>query len=384
MRFAVLLRKLVFTKEGWVMKRLKVFDGLRGLAAVVVMLFHVLTWTEVGHAANYQQSFLNISWKAWTVTPLKLLWSGNEAVILFYLIGGFVLVKPYLEGRELHFPSFFQKRFTRLVVPYWAVLTATLLCIAVFGEMKEGIVLSGSFDAKWAEVPSVAEVVGQFFVWDANLDVTAGAFWSIVQEWRISLVMPVVGILLYRYSTGRVVIGVLALNRILALLLEEAPSLHRTNYYFLYFLAGAVLCKHFDEICSWFRKHSWLGWLSLVLIPIQWVLMGVGVDIGRRQSLILTSIGFILLILWVVESKTLTRFFESAWLQFLGRISFSLYLTHSTFIVLFTTIFGQLFDPTTMLMVSPLFAIWFAWIWYERVEQGLLQLKILRTPLFAK
>ncbi|UJF15995.1 acyltransferase [Jeotgalibaca sp. MA1X17-3] len=354
-------------------KRIASFDGMRGLAALFVMFFHVLTWTEVGFLANYELTFKNPFWKIMTITPLKILWGGNEAVILFYIIGGFVIAKPYIEGRTLNFFAFFKKRFMRLVLPYWTILILTLLCIFLLGTLKNGVVLSSSFDVKWTSLPQFRETVNLFLMGDRNLDVIAGAFWSIIQEWRISLLMPFVGVLLYRYPTWKVFTGTMVLNRVLALLLQAAPSLHRTNYYFIYFFLGAVLYKHLDEFCFWFKNHRWLALLVPILIPFQWIMAGFGVTIARREALLLTGTGFVLLILAVIESKKLTQLFESSPFLFLGQISFSLYLTHSTSIVLFTTVFGQWLNPTVMLLVSPVFAIGIAKGWYEWIEKGLLQ-----------
>lgn len=362
-------------------KRIASFDGMRGLAALLVMFFHVLTWTEKGYLANYELTFKSSFWKIMTLTPLKLFWSGNEAVILFYIIGGFVIAKPYIEGRTLKFFTFFKKRFTRLVLPYWTILMFTLLCIFLLSNLKKGIVLSSSFNVKWSSLPSFWETVNLFLMGDRKLNVIAGAFWSIIQEWRISLVMPFVGVLLYRYPTWKVFVGIGILNRMLALLLEAAPSLQRTNYYFIYFFLGALLFKHMDDIHSWFKKHREVALLIPILIPFQWIMAGFGVTIARRVALLFSSIGFVWFILMVIESKKLTNFFESPLLLFFGRISFSLYLTHSTSIVLFTTILGQWLNPTVLLLVSPVFAIAFAKLWYKWIEKGLLQLSM---PLKGK
>lgn len=361
-------------------RRIRSFDGLRGLAAVVVMIFHVITWTRVGSAANYSFRFVNDFWRLMTVTPLKLLWSGNEAVILFYMIGGFVVAKPFIEGRKLDFFGFFQKRFLRLVVPYWVVLLVTVGFIFLFQDLKQELFLSGGFNVKWESLPELQEVLGQMILVETNMDVTAGAFWSIVQEWRISLLMPFIGVLLYRYPTWKVAGGILALNRLLAFALVSVPTLHRTNYYFLYFFAGALLCKHLDEVRAWFHERRWLVWFVPVLIPFQWVLAGFGVELGRRATLLVSAIGMTIVLLAVIDSARLKWFFESKPLQFLGKISFSLYLTHTTFIVLFTTLLGQIISPQWALLVSPVFAIGFAKIWYERVEQGMLN----RISLKAK
>lgn len=160
-------------------KRIASFDGMRGIVALFVMFFHVLTWTEVGYLANYEGTFKNPFWKIMTITPLKLLWSGNEAVILFYIIGGFVIAKPYIEGRTLNFFTFFKKRFMRLVLPYWTILTLTLLCIFFLSSLKKGIVLSSSFNVKWTSLPNFWETVKLFSMGDDNLDVIAGELFGV-------------------------------------------------------------------------------------------------------------------------------------------------------------------------------------------------------------
>lgn len=59
--------------------RFNEFDSLRGLAAVSVVLCHLLP------LGNY--TLINTLDK----TPFHLLWAGHEAVILFFILSGFVL-----------------------------------------------------------------------------------------------------------------------------------------------------------------------------------------------------------------------------------------------------------------------------------------------------
>lgn len=368
-------------------RRIEVFDGMRGMAAVIVMVFHLIVMTKTGHASNHSLSFENGWWRAFTVTPLKLLWAGNEAVILFYIIGGFVIAKPYLEGRELQFGNFIKKRFSRLILPYWLILSVTVIFIGLFMGLKDGIQLSSSFNVKWSEFPSGMDILAQLLAFDYNMDITAGAFWSIVQEWRIALFIPFIGLWLAKSSTKQVVAIVLLGNWSLdAITLEMLGSsnevlayvgdtLNRTNYYFIFFFIGAVLCKHIEELREFFAKRKWvriISGLSLpILIPYQWVLAGFGVTIGRREAMPITAIGIVLLLLVAMESEWLSKFFKSKPLLFLGEISFSLYLTHTTAIVLFVTLLGQVMDPQWAMIISPVFALGFAVFWYKHVEQRL-------------
>lgn len=361
-------------------RRIEIFDGMRGLAAIIVMVFHLIVMVEAGHASNASLDFKNKLWAVFTLTPLKLLWAGNEAVILFYIIGGFVIAKPYIEGRRIDFIAFVKKRFSRLILPYWLILIVTLICIALFSSLKSTIPLSGSFNIKWSTMPSLFEILAQFLAFDVNMDVTAGAFWSIVQEWRIALLIPFIAAALSRYSTMRVVALVALTNWTLDYSFSQlggywGESLSRTNYYFIFFFIGAVLCKHIEQLRAIVASRPWVRMVSGILlpflIPFQWVAAGLGIDLGRRDAMPVTALGIVLLLLVVMETPWLSRLFKQPIFLYLGKISFSLYLTHTTAIVLFTTVVGQFIEPQWALMLSPTFALGFAALWYTFVEERL-------------
>ena len=164
-------------------QRIEIFDGMRGLASVIVMIFHMAVWTVYGYSANEYKVFANSFWRVATQTPLKLIWGGNEAVLVFYIIGGFVLARPYLSGRKLDFKPFIIKRWIRLMLPYVLIITVTVMLIALFGAWKHDTIdLSGSFNVKWKRVPNALEMLLYFLGYDYNLNILSGAFWSMVQE----------------------------------------------------------------------------------------------------------------------------------------------------------------------------------------------------------
>lgn len=90
------------------------FDSLRGIAVLSVIGFHVAALTAV----------LGIGPDGRVFTVL-----GGEAVIVFFVISGFLLYRPYVSaratGREP--PStrtFLHRRVFRIVPAYWVILTA--------------------------------------------------------------------------------------------------------------------------------------------------------------------------------------------------------------------------------------------------------------------
>nr|WP_321302503.1 acyltransferase [uncultured Trichococcus sp.] len=366
-------------------QRIEIFDGMRGLASVIVMIFHMAVWTVYGYSANEYKIFANSFWRVATQTPLKLIWGGNEAVLVFYIIGGFVLARPYLSGRKLDFKPFIIKRWIRLMLPYVLIITVTVMLIALFGAWKqETIDLSGSFNVKWKRVPNALEMLLYFVGYDYNLNILSGAFWSMVQEWRLSFILPFIAVALHRYSTWKVLGCYAVLQQGIEALTDWgmrsgtvwvahlSESFNRTNYYALFFVMGAVLAKHLPAIRAFVREHHRFrilsAWAIPFLIPSQWILAALGLSFQVRNALLLTGLGIILFLLLCMESPRLTAFFKSKPLLLLGKLSFSLYLTHTTAIVLFVTFLGQVIPPETALLLSPLFALPMAYLWQKHVE----------------
>ena len=366
-------------------QRIEIFDGMRGLASVIVMIFHMAVWTVYGYSANEYKVFANPFWRVATQTPLKMLWGGNEAVLVFYIIGGFVLARPYLNGRRLDFQPFIIKRWIRLMLPYVLVIAVTVILIALFGAWKHDTIdLSGSFNVKWKRVPTVLEMLLYFLGYDYNLNILSGAFWSMVQEWRLSFALPFVAVALHRQRTWKVLALYAALQSGVEALTDwgmrsdtawvahVSESLNRTNYYAIFFVMGAVLAKHLSVIRAFVRERRRFrmlsAWAIPFLIPSQWILAALGLSFRVRDALLLTGLGIILFLLLCMESPRLTAFFKSKPLLLLGKLSFSLYLTHTTAIILFVTFLGQVIPPETALLLSPLFALPVAYLWQKHVE----------------
>ena len=372
-------------------QRIEIFDGMRGLASVIVMIFHMAVWTVYGYSANEYKIFANSFWRVATQTPLKMIWGGNEAVLVFYIIGGFVLARPYLSGRKLDFKPFIIKRWIRLMLPYVLVIAMTSILIALFGAWKHDTIdLSGSFNVKWKRVPNAGEILLYILGYDYNLNILSGAFWSMVQEWRLSFILPFVAIALHRNRTGKVLgyyailqVGIDALTNWgmrsdTVWLAHLSESLNRTNYYAIFFVMGAVLAKHLPAIRAFVREHRRFrilsAWSIPFMIPSQWILSALGLSFQVRNALLLTGLGIILFLLLCMDSPRLTAFFKSKPLLLLGRLSFSLYLTHTTSIILFVTFLGQIIPPETALLLSPLFALPMAYLWQKHVETSCLSL----------
>ncbi|MDB5011047.1 MAG: acyltransferase [Mucilaginibacter sp.] len=96
-------------------KKLSKLEAMRGFAAVYVVLHHV--FRKGLHIGVRDFSFL--------------FRFGQEAVILFFLLSGFVIQYSYTLSKDKSFKAFFLKRFFRVYIPLVIVFIANYLIISI-------------------------------------------------------------------------------------------------------------------------------------------------------------------------------------------------------------------------------------------------------------
>ncbi|MBS0244522.1 MAG: acyltransferase, partial [Proteobacteria bacterium] len=106
-------------------QRVEKLESVRGVAALAVVLDHC--------RASYDwQGTLAVLDQIVGASPLALLMDGSAAVIMFFVLSGYVLSLSYLRGRPLPYASFVVRRGCRLYIPF--ALT-TLLAAAVLSQI---------------------------------------------------------------------------------------------------------------------------------------------------------------------------------------------------------------------------------------------------------
>ncbi|MEM5631476.1 acyltransferase family protein [Bacillus toyonensis] len=98
-------------------KRIKELDSIRGLAALTVVF---------GHFCLMLPSLPN----SIKFSPLRFLWAGGEAVIVFYVLSGFVLSMALYHSKTNYW-GYLIKRFVRIYIPYyfWIIITFALFIL---------------------------------------------------------------------------------------------------------------------------------------------------------------------------------------------------------------------------------------------------------------
>src|ERR1017187_3352351 len=97
--------------------RFRSLDALRGIAALVVVVQHVMLALPDG--IRGQLGFIELAFAM----------AARFAVMLFFVLSGFVLSLPYFAGKNLAYGPYLVRRFCRLYLPFaFAVLISALLC----------------------------------------------------------------------------------------------------------------------------------------------------------------------------------------------------------------------------------------------------------------
>ncbi len=69
--------------------------GLRGVAAMAVVISHIINTAP----ALVHPGLWSVAW--WfSYTPINLLWDGDESVLLFFVLSGFVLARPFTRKEQ--------------------------------------------------------------------------------------------------------------------------------------------------------------------------------------------------------------------------------------------------------------------------------------------
>src|SRR5206468_1590753 len=127
---------------------------------------------------------------AFKYSPLHAFAAGTQAVILFFVLSGFVLALPFLTDRKPRYRSFVVKRWMRLYPPFYV---AVLLAMALATIVSTGHIggLSEWFNTKWQSSVTAGSAAKHALLIDSfRNDTYDPVLWSLVYEMRVSLIFP--------------------------------------------------------------------------------------------------------------------------------------------------------------------------------------------------
>lgn len=377
-------------------KRYDELDSIRGIASLSVVIHHCFLCFTVFFAAHFHDTISNPLIKIMSNSPLHIFWAGHEAVILFFILSGFVLALPFLNGIKLEYPTYVIKRFFRIYFPYIITVIISGLLFMLLKE-NDSNDLSSWFNRMWSNPITLNTIISYLLMlgFDThNLNTTS---WSLVHELRISIFFPLIMLLVLKFNWKKsLLFGLLSTiipwivltylgwhipnQKIAALFI----SFSNTFYYSSFFILGAMLARYKDYFISKFNQFNLrmkiiLLIATLCLYTIEWNLPILGVlkyaGTGKQTLLFnllidyLIALGVLILFISTLSSARLQKILKTKFLLHIGKISYSLYLIHPVIILLFVYFTKEVLPLISLIFFVPIISIFVAHFMYLYIEK---------------
>lgn len=318
-------------------KRFEELDSVRGLAAISVMLLHFFLAFKVCVPDFNLISVVDRS-------PLRIFWSGTEAVILFFVLSGFVLSMSYYNTVTLKYKDYLIRRICRIYLPYIVSVFLTVVCMATL--YRENVPsISGWFDLFKSSSTDLllghVILIDQFDSYKLNV-----VFWSLVHEMRISIIFPILMLIILKLSWKRNLI-IAALCSICFFIIyffslkflqnditKNSTSYFATIRYIPFFILGALMAKYRNILDGFYNKFTTSSKILMLIVAVLsytypwWFLINITYLHVSFINDMMVSLGCTIFIATSIFSKRVRGVLLLKPIHFIGRISYSLYLVH--------------------------------------------------------
>jgi peptidoglycan/LPS O-acetylase OafA/YrhL len=318
--------KMAATRPG----RVVGLDGIRGLAALFVVLNHIFERAWPGYPANPAPF-----WAAWMDY-------GRGAVAIFIMLSGFSLgLGPARSGwRFKSIATYAHRRAWRILPPYWAALGFSLVMtwyvlaqpgwpvpngksVAVYGLLVQDAFSQGHHGGFWA----------------------AGspnrAFWSIAIEAQLYVLLPLL-LLIRRVSARAMVALVAAIVVTIGVLGHHVPLMNSALVQFTpdlaVLFAVGLLAAGILTASDRTRSRPWAGYALAAMVPAIALMVVKGSAWSNLNLFWLDlawapAVGCLLAAIAISRPRPVVRFLDSRLPRSLGSCSYSLYLTHMPIVI---------------------------------------------------
>lgn len=313
--------------------RIPALDGVRGLAALMVLFCHFWFWDV---------------WKdRWWY---ELAHSGWLGVDLFFVLSGFLITGILIDskGQGNYFGRFYRRRVLRIFPLYYFSVLLSLFAILVIDRQPERI-YTGYDSLGWylTFLPNVAAALKGGWPWQTNW-VGLAHLWSLAVEEQFYLVWPLVVLLLPKRGLA-MLCGILIFAGYYFRVWTDdifQKQWSEASYVLPYcrmdgLAAGSLLAAAMRLGWLTFRgwQHEVVRDLAFISGMTMLYILMAGNSHWRGTMVALMFMGFVFLAL--SPASHVHRWCQAGWLRHIGKYSYALYVFHQMFIVLYWKIFRE-------------------------------------------
>ncbi len=370
------------------MKKLGFLDGVRGIAALIVVFHHyVLAFFPAMFFGNIERNHF-VNEHQYSTSPLQLFFNGSFAVCIFFVLSGFVLSLKYLQTKDNDvLREYTLKRYFRLIIPifassllYFFISGSPLLYNKLIGPVTHSEWwLSGICNGKFYLKEFLQITFGKVFS-DSDNSYNA-VLWTMKYELFGSFLIFSILFLMTKVDRKKILF-----------VLFISYFLITKNFYYIGFLLGIILAWIWvNEKQSKLALRSRVIRYSILLLGLfcasvpapnantaHVLIYKIIISPFPNAFLLFHLAGGFLIIYFLIHSERSRNILSGKFFKFLGNISFSLYLVHLFVLITlssylmhtFTTQHSYIVSFWRMAGISIVVLIPFSWLFYYLVDRN--------------
>ena len=369
--------------------RMPRLDGLRGIAIIMVMFFHLAAFPP---HSRLDHLFERITQYGWT------------GVDLFFILSGFLITGILLDARDTpnYFRNFYVRRALRILPLYYGFVLALIFIYPLAGahfRAERNVLLQNETWIWTHTVNWLVMLTGDF---TSRTTLGVGGFWSLAIEEQYYLMWPALVLLLSRRALLRTCLALTIFSIIARFLMAEmgctwAAIYSATFARFDPLAIGGALAVAARSAAGLrlLRKPAWitgslaLGGLLLVDLAIHHLRHNNEVVLATQLTLLPVLWGSSLVLTQTAATSSLIAIVtQTRLLRSFGKYSYSLYLFHGHLIIFpeglgykfnemrIPRLFGSIL-PAQLLWLALTFGLCFglSWLCWHLYEVQFLKLK---------
>lgn len=365
-------------------ERVPELDGIRGLAILAVLSYHIFKRADDLTSSNMIHAITSV---------VRVGWAGVD---IFFVLSGFLITSILLKakGSPNYFKNFYARRILR-IFPLYYLFVPILFVLLPYLDAD----LSTYTRTLWPYFMLYLQNWVYAFPPEPSLFLVVT--WSLAVEEQFYLLWPALVLLLDRKKLAFFCLGIVLFSFVIRIILiafnNPAASFYATRFIYYASLtrldslaAGALVAIAFQSVAWKTYLSKYAGWcLGLSLVCFATLVVGrsafpvsnnFNLSIFGYTLLALVGCSLIVLATTRAQNAWLRIFFRNRVLLFFGKYSYGMYLLHMPIVLLLWHYFADAKRQSlgvwaTFITLSFLGAIVTSWLAWHLLEKHVLRLK---------